>query len=30
MKTLRIGIANYDRMKQRTMAIARGEHKPAN
>ncbi|MCY3597068.1 MAG: helix-turn-helix domain-containing protein [Rhodospirillales bacterium] len=30
MKTLRIGIASYDRMKQRTMAIARGEHKPAN
>ena len=29
MKTLKIGIASYDRMKQRTMAIARGEHKPA-
>ena len=29
MKTLRIGIAGYDRMKARTMAIARGEHKPA-
>ena len=29
MKTLRIGIADYDRMKARTMAIARGEHKPA-
>ena len=28
MKTLRIGIAGYDRMKARTMAIARGEHKP--
>ena len=28
MKTLRIGIANYGRMKARTMAIARGEHKP--
>ena len=29
MKTLTIGIADYDRMKARTMAIARGEHKPA-
>ena len=29
MKTLRIGIASYDRMKRRSMAIARGEHKPA-
>ena len=29
MKTLKIGIADYDRMKSRTMAIARGEHKPA-
>ena len=29
MKTLKIGIAGYDRMKTRTMAIARGEHKPA-
>ena len=29
MKTLNIGIAEYDRMKARTMAIARGEHKPA-
>ena len=29
MKTLRIGIADYDRMKARTMAVARGEHKPA-
>ena len=28
MKTLKIGIADYDRMKVRTMAIARGEHKP--
>ena len=28
MKTLKIGIAGYDRMKARTMAIARGEHKP--
>lgn len=29
MTTLRIGIAGYDRMKARTMAIARGEHKPS-
>ena len=29
MKTLKIGIADYDRMKARTMAIARREHKPA-
>ena len=29
MKTLNIGIADYDRMKARTLAIARGEHKPA-
>ena len=29
MKRLKIGIADYDRMKARTMAIARGEHKPA-
>lgn len=29
MKTLRIGIASYGKMKARTMAIARGEHKPA-
>ena len=29
MKTLKIGIAEYDRMKARTMAIARGEDKPA-
>ena len=28
MKTLKIGIAGYERMKARTMAIARGEHKP--
>ena len=28
MKTLKIGIAGYDRMKARTMAIARGECKP--
>ncbi len=29
MTTLKIGIAGYDRMKARTMAIARGEHKPS-
>ncbi len=29
MKTLKIGIAGYDLMKARTMAIARGEYKPA-
>ena len=29
MKTLKIGIAGYDRMKARTMAVTRGEHKPA-
>lgn len=29
MKTLKIGIADYDRMKARTMAIARGKYKPA-
>ena len=29
MKTLKIGIAGYDRMKARTVAIARGEHKSA-
>ena len=28
MKTLKVGIADYDRMKARTMAIARGELKP--
>ena len=28
MKTLRVGIADYGRMKARTLAIARGEHKP--
>ena len=30
MKTLVIGIADYEQMKARTMAIARGEHKPRN
>ena len=29
MKTLKIGIASYDQMKARTMAIARGEYRPA-
>jgi predicted transcriptional regulator len=28
-KTLRIGIASREQMKARTLAIARGEHKPA-
>lgn len=28
MKTLKIGIAGYDQMKARTMAIVRGEGKP--
>jgi predicted transcriptional regulator len=28
MTTLRIGIASYDEIKARTMAIARGWHKP--
>ena len=30
MKTLKIGIADYDQMKARTLAIARGEHTPAS
>ena len=30
MKTLLVGVAGYERMKARTMAIARGRHKPAN
>ena len=29
MRTLKIGIADYDRMKARIMEIARGERKPA-
>ena len=29
MKTLKIGIAGYDQMKARTMAIARGKRTPA-
>lgn len=28
MTTLRIGIASYEQMKARSLAIARGEHKP--
>ena len=28
MKTLRVGIASYAEMKARTLAIARGKHKP--
>ncbi len=29
MKTLRIGIADYGQMKERTLAIARGDYRPA-
>ena len=29
MKTLKIGIADYAQMKERTLAIARGDYKPA-
>jgi predicted transcriptional regulator len=29
MRTLRVGIASYEQMKARTMAIARGEYRPA-
>ena len=29
MKTLRVGIASYEQMKARTIAIARGEYRPA-
>ena len=29
MRTLRVGIASYEQMKARTMAIARGEYTPA-
>ena len=29
MKTLRVGIASYEQMKARTLAIARGELRPA-
>ena len=29
MSTLAIGIADYEQMKARTMAVARGEYKPA-
>lgn len=28
MKTLRVGIASYEQMKERTIAIAKGEYKP--
>ena len=28
MKTLRVGIASYEQMKARTVAIARGEYRP--
>ena len=28
MKTLKVGIATYEQMKGRTLAVARGEHKP--
>jgi predicted transcriptional regulator len=28
MRTLRVGIASYEQMKARTVAIARGEYKP--
>ena len=30
MKTLRVGIASYEEMKARTLAIARGTHSPAS
>lgn len=29
MKTLKVGIASYDQYKERTMAIAKGQFKPA-
>ena len=29
MRTLRVGIASYEHLKARTLAIARGEYKPA-
>ena len=29
MRTLKVGIASYEQMKARTMAIARGEHRPS-
>src|SRR5215469_5529275 len=29
MRTLRVGIASYEQMKARTLAIARGQYKPA-
>jgi len=30
MKTMKIGIASYEQMKARTMAIARGEYRPTS
>ena len=30
MKTLLVGVAGYERMKARTLVIARGRHKPAS
>ena len=30
MKTLLVGVAGYERMQARTIAIARGQHKPTN
>jgi predicted transcriptional regulator len=29
MRTLRVGIASFEEMKARTLAIAKGEYKPA-
>ena len=29
MKTLRVGIASYEEMKERSLAIAKGKHKPS-
>ncbi len=29
MRTLKVGIASYEQMQARTMAIARGEHRPS-
>ena len=30
MKTLRVGIASYEEMKERSLAIAKGKHKPSS
>ena len=30
MRTLRVGIASYEQMKARTLAIARGDYRPAS